>query len=190
MSKDTGAPGRKAATASRKAQAGAKKQAGKAGNASNSAGPSRTPKKDAAQNAPHSDLVDWADAFLNVFRERGNVRSSCIACKIGRSTVYERLERDPAFRQAFQDAREDAADRLEDEAWRRAHDGIESKIFSKDGDEIGTEVKYSDTLLIVLLKANRPGKFSERYKVNDTDVDNEIDRLMAKLASSKEADPS
>jgi hypothetical protein len=120
----------------------------------------RTLKKERA--SPHT-AVDWGPAFLRVFEERGNVRNACKAASISRSAVYQRLETDEAFKALFDEARENAADRLEDEAWRRGHDGVEQSIYSKDGELVGSRIEYSDTLLIVLLKANRPEKFKDKF---------------------------
>jgi hypothetical protein len=50
---------------------------------------------------------------------------------------------------------------LEDEAKRRAHDGIDEPVFYQ-GEKCGVVRKYSDNLLIFMLKARRREKFSER----------------------------
>jgi hypothetical protein len=58
-------------------------------------------------------------------------------------------------------ARIEAADLLEDEAFRRAHQGIDKPVFQ--GKElVGVIREYSDTLLIFLLKGCRPDKYRDR----------------------------
>ncbi len=183
MSKDTGRPGRKAATASRTAQAGAKKRAGKASK------PAQTRTGGDEDGKPNRRTVDWAEAFLSVMRESGNIRLSCEAAGIGRRTLYDRMSAEDDFARAVKDAREEATDRLEQEAWRRAHDGVPEPVFYQ-GERVGFVRRYSDTLMQTLLKANRPAKYRERHSFNDEDVDNEIDGLLAQLATRKEADPS
>jgi hypothetical protein len=79
----------------------------------------------------------------------------------GRASVYEWRVADAAFRAAWDDALEEGTDRLEDEAFRRAHDGVPKPIFYK-GDRIATVQEHSDTLTIFLLKARRPEKFKDR----------------------------
>ena len=73
------------------------------------------------------------------------------------------------FDAAFEDAMEEAADLLESEARRRAHDGVEEPVFGSLGGnqgsgEVGRIRKYSDTLLIFLLKGARPDKYRERQE--------------------------
>jgi hypothetical protein len=48
--------------------------------------------------------------------------------------------------------------RLEDEAVRRAYEGVERPVF-QGGKQVGVVREYSDTLLIFLLKALRPEKY-------------------------------
>ena len=69
----------------------------------------------------------------------------------------------PDFALAWDVAVDAAADALELEARRRAVEGTEKPVFFQ-GYECGRIREYSDTLLIVLLKANRPGKFRERVE--------------------------
>jgi hypothetical protein len=54
---------------------------------------------------------------------------------------------------------------LEDEARRRAYEGWEEPVWHK-GVNCGTVRKFSDTLLIVLLKAHMPEKYRENIKID------------------------
>lgn len=116
-------------------------------------------------------------AFLATLAEVGIVRAACEAASIDPTVVYARRQEDPEFAAAWQTALDAAADRLEAEALRRAHDGWEEPVFGSGGTGVGTvEVgrirKYSDTLLIFLLKGARPEKFRERV---DTRVSGQLD---------------
>ena len=77
---------------------------------------------------------------------------------------------DPVFAQAWDDAEIVAADMLELEARRRAVEGTERYVLSH-GEVVIYEGKplkikeYSDTLLLYLLKAHKPGLFCDRSKV-------------------------
>lgn len=73
-------------------------------------------------------------------------------------------ERDTAFAEQWDAAVEAGTDVLEDEALRRAKDGTNEPVFYQ-GVRCGLVRKYSDTLLIFLLKARRPAKFSDRQSV-------------------------
>lgn len=88
---------------------------------------------------------DWGPAFLAALAETANVRYSCRQAGIARRTAYDRRDRDEPFRAAWDDALEDACDRLEEIAAGRAESG-------------------SDTLMIFLLKAHRPEKYRESVR--------------------------
>lgn len=115
------------------------------------------------QKLPLTDLTPKKKArFIEEYRERGNVLLSAKAACVGRALVYYWLSADPKFQDDFNEAREEATDTLEEEARRRAVDGVETPFNTKD--ETIYLQKYSDTLLIFLLKANRPAKFRENQQ--------------------------
>lgn len=93
--------------------------------------------------------MDWTKAFLTTLRKSGNVSQSARSAKIARRTAYARREIDEEFKAAWDEAIEEATDDLEEEARKRA-------------------IKTSDTLLIFLLKANRPGKYRETIRQEHT----------------------
>ena len=101
--------------------------------------------------------------FLAVLAESGNVTEACRQAKLDRSGVYKLKDRDEVFAEAWEHAEEEAGDSLEAEAWRRAK-GWEENVY-KDGELAGTTLRYSDTLLIFLLKGNKPDKFKDRAEV-------------------------
>lgn len=84
--------------------------------------------------------------------------------KVPRSNIYEWLKNDPEFKMKFDEACEVAIGALEDEAVRRAHEGTVKPVF-QGGKKVGLVREYSDTLLIVLLKARSPEKYKERQYV-------------------------
>ncbi len=76
---------------------------------------------------------------------------------------------DEDFGQAYLEAMDEAVDRLEAEAWRRALDGIEQKLFQAGKLVLDPETnqpiilrRYSDPLLVMLLKGSRPDKYHAR----------------------------
>ena len=116
-------------------------------------------------------------AFLAAFRETGNVRLACEVAKVGRSSHYRWLDKDPEYREAFELAKEDAADILEAEAYRRAVEGVEKPVGWYKGKPGGTVREYSDILLIFLLKALRPEKYRERVEVRGAFASIDLNRL-------------
>ena len=123
---------------------------------------SPTPKKEWAHK--------WQPIFLKWLRKKGNVTAACDKAKIDRTWVYDVRHWDADFATAGDEALAEATERLEMEARRRAHDGVLEPVFYK-GDKVGTVRKYSDTLLIFLLKAHAPEKYRDNSRVELTGRD-------------------
>lgn len=101
--------------------------------------------------------------FLQAFERYGNVTRACKFARINRDTAYRWRQENEAFRHAWEHAREDAADTLEQEAWRRAVKGTKKPVY-QGGELVGEIQEYSDTLLIFLMKAANPAKYRESVK--------------------------
>lgn len=105
---------------------------------------------------------DWKTPFLETLRNTGNVRLSCTAAGIDRTTAYKAREKSPEFAAGWADALEDGVDVLEATARKRAMAG-------------------SDMLLLALLKAHRPHVYGDRVQQDihlRTEVDPERQRRM------------
>jgi hypothetical protein len=101
--------------------------------------------------------------FLDHLTVCGSVNRSAAEAKLHRTTLYRKKERDPVFAAAWDKAAALGVEALEDEARRRAFEGWQEPVFHK-GQVCGGVQKYSDTLLIVLLKAHKPEKYRENSK--------------------------
>lgn len=99
--------------------------------------------------------------FLEALANTVSVTAAIAVANTSRTRVYELWKADPAFASAWQEAEEIATDRLEEEA-RRAIEGIAEPLVNAGKlvrDDDGKPVlvrRYSDNLLLVLLKAHRP----------------------------------
>ncbi len=117
------------------------------------------------------------------------MRLACEVAKVGRSSHYRWLEKDPEYREAFELAKEGAADILEAEAYRRAVEGVEKPVGWYKGKPGGTVRLYSDVLLMFLLKALRPEKYRERVEVRGSlasiDLNRLTDEQLARISSSR-----
>ena len=107
------------------------------------------------------DDCEWREAFLDSLRVTGNVSAAARLVGRSRASLYRMRRADPDFASAWQDALEEAVDWLELEALRRAVEGIKEDRFSK-GEIVGTITRYSDSLLMFLLKARRPWLYDRR----------------------------
>jgi hypothetical protein len=132
----------------------------------------------------------WVKGFLSALAETGIVRAACDAVGIERSTAYDLRNTDEAFAANWDDALENAADLLEQEARRRAHQGVQRVKFDRGkpimvpvlsasglvlrNDKGDPEMvpyiehEYSDSLMMFLLKAARPEKYRERSETKHT----------------------
>ncbi|MCH7717721.1 MAG: hypothetical protein IH876_16480 [Gemmatimonadetes bacterium] len=135
------------------------------------------------------NFTDAQRAFLECYREMGVIRRACKVAKVGRSSHYEWMEDNPAYRAAFEAAKEDAADTLEAEVFRRAVTGVEKPVGWYKGVAGGKVREYSDLLLMFRLKALRPEKYRERVDVRGVlahlDVSLLPDELVARLAAGE-----
>ena len=100
--------------------------------------------------------------FIKALSKTGSVTKAAELAGTSRTRVYELRKTDPAFAAAWENAEEVAADRLEDEARRRAVEGVAEPLVSggklvrdDDGQPILVR-RYSDNLLLALIKARRP----------------------------------
>lgn len=101
--------------------------------------------------------------FIATLRNTANVRASAQAAGITRVTAYRWKEKSTTFAAEWEDALEDACDTLEAAAWKRARDGVAKPVFQQ-GEHVGDVQEYSDTLMVFLLKAHRPGKYRETIR--------------------------
>lgn len=99
--------------------------------------------------------------FLETLADSGNVSQSARVAGYSRWAVYKWYREDSAFAAAWRDALDSALDALEAEARRRALEGVQEGVFYQ-GTRIATVTKYSDSLLMFLLKAHRPEKYKDR----------------------------
>src|ERR1051326_3014907 len=102
--------------------------------------------------------------LLSCFGGFGQLRKAAQTAGVSRSAHYVWMKQCPEYVKRFNLAQEEAADRLMDEAYRRAMAGIRTPVMyrGKQVHNLGLpcyECRYSDRLLILLLKALRP----ERY---------------------------
>ena len=102
--------------------------------------------------------------FLAVFAEVVSVLRACKKTKVARSSIYDWLKKEPAFKAQFDEACELALAALEDEAVRRAFEGTNKPVY-QSGKKVGTIREYSDTLMIFILKARAPEKYKERQEL-------------------------
>lgn len=117
-------------------------------------------------------LTQAREVFLEKLSAGASITMACSFAKIGRTTAYEWRAADEAFAALWDDALEAGNDLLEDEARRRAVDGVErpvvamGRIAKDDKGNVLMLREYSDALLALMLKAKKPKEYRDRLDVN------------------------
>lgn len=101
------------------------------------------------------------DQFFTKLGECGNVTEAAKGIDVSRVWLYRIKHIDPEITKRWEEAEKAGVKGLEDEAKRRAFIGIDAPQYYK-GERIEVIKKYSDLLLIFLLKAHDPEKYRER----------------------------
>lgn len=147
-------------------------------------------------------------AFLAAYRLTASLTRAAEAARVQRGLHYRWLE-DAEYAAEFERAKEEAAQTLEDEAIRRAHQGVDEPLSYKgqlsyperraSNVETREEItivdtssppvavrKYSDTLLQFLLKGFRPEKYRDRGSVELTGAGGGPIELVERLAAARQ----
>ena len=103
-------------------------------------------------------------AFLEAYTESGNLSKAAEVVGINRASHYDWMRDDPQYPEAFAAAREQAIEIMEAELHRRAVEGVEEPVGWYQGEPGGTVRRYSDVLLMFLLKALKPSTYREKVE--------------------------
>lgn len=125
------------------------------------------------------------------FRKFGRVDLATKAAGVDRSRHYEWLKQHADYKAAFESAREEVVDMLEDEAFRRAYEGTIEPVFhagkraldfavdekgemklGKDGKPIAAPAfirRYSDSIITFLLKGRRREVYGDKQEITGKD---------------------
>jgi Homeodomain-like domain len=131
--------------------------------------------------------------FLTALAAGATIGKAAWMAGVSRRTVYNWRDTEAAFAAEWDDAYEDGTDVFEDEAHRRAVEGVERPVvamgrLAKDDDGNVLKVReFSDTLLLASLKRRRPDAWRERstQDVNlkgDLVVESPRERLASRIA--------
>lgn len=88
----------------------------------------------------------WEDNFIRLLGQMCNVTLAAKGAGIDRTTAYQYRRNSTEFAKRWKEAKAEALELLEAQAWKRAQ-------------------TTSDTLMIFLLKANKPRKYQDRLRV-------------------------
>src|SRR5437588_5892570 len=112
---------------------------------------------------PTSPTLKKRERLLHLLAEGHTVKHAAAEIGVHRGTVYDWRNANKDFKAAWDEALESGTQTMEQEARRRAVDGMDKPVF-QGGRLVGTVREYSDTLLIFLLKGRRPDMYRERFE--------------------------
>jgi hypothetical protein len=107
------------------------------------------------------------ERFIATLADTRNVTVAAQEAGIARRAAFALRTRDADFAADWQDAEEAASDLLEHEARQRAMNGLEEPVYYH-GKKVGEVRRYSETLLLMFLRAERPEKFAEKGAATGT----------------------
>lgn len=126
------------------------------------------PGKDRSRTGPTALSLKRRKVFLAVLSRTGKVAEAARAVGYKDSNYLRRIYiSDEEFAKQWDAAWDAASDIFEEEVVRRAIDGVREPQYYK-GKVAGYTLKYSDQLLMFLLRAARPDKFADRRKIEST----------------------
>jgi hypothetical protein len=99
--------------------------------------------------------------FLWQLMQHGKVEAAAKAAGVGRTRSWLWRVEDDAYRQACEQAKEMAAETIEQALFVRAVDGVKRGIYHQ-GVKVAEEREFSDTAAIFLLKNRMPGVYKDR----------------------------
>lgn len=138
-------------------------------------------------------------AFLEALAMGLSIREAAETVGVGLRTVYTWRSEDADFAAGWELAYEQGADALFVEARRRAVDGTSEPVYYK-GELVGTIQKYSDPLLMFLMKSRDPALYCDRIRaakierqwnkddgsgIPDVDALARLAEMLAQLAHAK-----
>lgn len=108
--------------------------------------------------------------FLKVLASTGVVAEAARACGYTDTATLTKFRRsDEDFAEAWDHALESAAHILEEEADRRAKEGVLEPVFYK-GKVAGYKTNYSDALLMFRLRALKPGMYRDNARGGEMNI--------------------
>ncbi len=110
------------------------------------------------------------DLFFAEMAKHGLVTTAANTAGIDRSNAYKLRDSDPGFAERWTKALETYVDTLEAAAHQRAVTGFKKGVWHQ-GQQVGEEIQYSDSLLSLMLKAKRKREYGDASKIELTGAD-------------------
>ena len=118
------------------------------------------------------------EPFLAELAHGASVTAAAEYAGVSRAMVFRWRRDDPEFARRWDEAVQMGVDRLEDEAHRRAVDGVVRPVY-QGGAKVGEVREYSDTLLLAILRGKRPEVYARPETSTNVNVEVRVTREQA-----------
>lgn len=108
---------------------------------------------------------DFKETFCSLLEQIPNITAVARLMGVSPRGVMKERKSDAQFNKDIVECIEVGYDTIEEEARRRAVDGVQKPVFYQ-GEKVDSVTEYSDTLLKELLKAYKPKKFNPAAKID------------------------
>lgn len=117
---------------------------------------------------PRSAADISARKFLKAYAATANITKAAEAAQIDRALHYRWLEANENYARAFREAERLAGDFLESVAVQRATEGVVEAVYYQ-GRPVGAVKRYSDGVMMTLLRGFKPAKYSNKTEISGPD---------------------
>ena len=113
----------------------------------------------------------WKELFLQELERLPNVTLAARKARIDRITAYSARKTDPEFALAWDAALDASIQMAEGEVYRRAVHGVLEPVY-QGGKKTGSVRRFSDSLLMFMLRAHKPSMYRETTRSEISGPDN------------------
>jgi hypothetical protein len=124
----------------------------------------KDPQEPVLSGRHRKETLNRVQVFLEAYRTTASVASAARIAGIDRTSHYQRLANDAAYQQAFALAKEEVADTIEGELFRRAVHGEKEPVFYR-GKKVAAVTRRSDPLLMFIARGAMPEKYREHTSI-------------------------
>ena len=137
----------------------------------------KKPTKPPLEKKPRGKRIrNWKPKFCEILEQRYSVSAACDALGISRSAAYRHRREDTKFAADWDQAWNRIIDKLEQVTLDRAINGWKEEVY-QSGELVGYKRRFSNALMIFMLKCNRGEKFKETGEMRLTGADGEAIKM-------------
>ena len=135
------------------------------------------------RSRPHATTLE---SFCLHLSRTGSVTYAAARAGLDRRSLYRLKGEDEEFAARWEEALQLGVERLQDDAMKRALDGVERPVW-RGGKQVGSVQQYDNRLMQFLLKAHRPETYGDRSRAGTSPLPFDLAKRLAASAPRLEA---